>query len=421
MGSVGSVQANNNVPATSDPDQGVRDFQKALTDAGASGKAQYAAAQSEAAHIRAAYEQAHGSSYLSRMWYDDRAYLSPQQKQLFDQAQNANDVERKGDVTAAEVAGRSFLGTGTAGVSEVALAGAGYMASNDKNETWQRNFNEMKEDREAGERLHPWASRFGTVAGVGAFVFAGWEGLLGRAAIEGGTALAGRAAIGGAVTGGIAGASYNADTLGHAAVGGGMGATLGAGLGAGSAKTIEVASPYVARALSSLKAPETLPRLEGATMWEVYGGTAAHGPEATHAVEGSTALEAARSRITGAISQRSRQLELGFDPKRRLIEAEGIGGARLERALGRKITRSSDADFDFIDGRLGKIQLKGPIPASGNVEGLAHSVVRDVTKNTASDVVVVDTLGLSSEQLNILKSIIRQGTGSSTKPILYLG
>jgi hypothetical protein len=100
----------------------------------------------------------------------------------------------------------------------------------------------------------------------------------------------------------------------------------------------------------------------------------------------------------GIAGIRRRVRDVGTDPARGFIRAEGIGGYRIEKYLGRRIQRSADEAADFIDDVIGPISLKGPIPARGSVEGLANSAIKDIRFNTATRAVFVDLRGLSSVQ-----------------------
>jgi RHS repeat-associated protein len=133
-----------------------------------------------------------------------------------------------------------------------------------------------------------------------------------------------------------------------------------------------------------------------------------------------TAENAGRQALVDTLSLRARQLELGTDPVRGFIQAEGTGGVRLEQALGRTITRSSDGAADFIDSQLGTISLKGPIPAQGSVQGLANAAIRDATMNTATRTLVIDTMGLTPAQVSALKAAVQAGTAGTSKTIIYL-
>jgi hypothetical protein len=120
---------------------------------------------------------------------------------------------------------------------------------------------------------------------------------------------------------------------------------------------------------------------------------------------------------------------LGLD-KKGFDAAEAIGGVRLEQYLGRRIERSVDPAVDFIDKRLGRIDLKGPLadPKTGvpvprnkmDVTGLAKSVVKEHNFSSASQTIVVDTLGMSKQQIDILKQTVQSSIEKQTKKIIYV-
>jgi RHS repeat-associated protein len=76
---------------------------------------------------------------------------------------------------------------------------------------------------------------------------------------------------------------------------------------------------------------------------------------ATAATEGTKVVteEKAKEAVIAQLRLRARQIELGTDPARGLIEAEGAGGVHIEQALGRRIARSSDLAADFKAGTSG--------------------------------------------------------------------
>jgi filamentous hemagglutinin len=140
-------------------------------------------------------------------------------------------------------------------------------------------------------------------------------------------------------------------------------------------------------------------------------------------------INSARSNLASAISFRQRTLELGYDAARdQMLVREGVGAARFEAATGRTITRSVDGAVDFHDPVLGDFDLKGPLLAndgskieitSERVLGLANSAIKEANFSTASKAVVIDTLGMSDEQVAMLKSTIAIGI-KSNKPIVYI-
>ena len=133
--------------------------------------------------------------------------------------------------------------------------------------------------------------------------------------------------------------------------------------------------------------------------------------------------------LGGTLKFRQRTLELALDPDRgQLLIREGIGAARFEIATGRKVTRSQDGATDFIDSKLGEFDLKGPLRANdgspieindARIEGLSNSIIKEANHSTASRAVVVDTLGLTKEQIEHLKNKVALNL-TTNKPIVYV-
>ncbi len=132
---------------------------------------------------------------------------------------------------------------------------------------------------------------------------------------------------------------------------------------------------------------------------------------------GLLAANSTRSDLVNVLALRTRQLELGTDPIGGFIQVEGAGGVRIEQALGRTISRSSDTAADFVDSQLGTISLKGPIPTEGSVQGLANAAIKDANLNTATKTLFIDTKGMSPAQVEALKAAIRAATGNGSKSI----
>ena len=96
-------------------------------------------------------------------------------------------------------------------------------------------------------------------------------------------------------------------------------------------------------------------------------------------------------------------MELAFDPEvKKNRWSEAIGGARFELATGRKLKRSSDEAYDFIDDKIGKFDLKGPLRDDRDgskilinqerIDGLKESIVTAVQRDRKT--VVADLLGI---------------------------
>jgi len=98
-----------------------------------------------------------------------------------DVAPPSNDVERATDVSVAAVAARSAVDTAMMGLTELGHDAVTYKMGN---KSWAENASENKENREAAERLHPWASRAGTVADVAGWVAVCWESGAAKAVVS---------------------------------------------------------------------------------------------------------------------------------------------------------------------------------------------------------------------------------------------
>jgi RHS repeat-associated protein len=159
--------------------------------------------------------------------------------------------------------------------------------------------------------------------------------------------------------------------------------------------------------------------IPGGGLYMTYAGSAAPAAEVVLAVK--VVDKCPKRNLLYVLKYRLRQLILGTDPRRGFIQAEGTAGARLEQALGRTISRSEDVSADLVDSQLGRISVKGPIPAKGSLDGLAKAVIKDAMGgNTATQTVVVDTLGLSPTQISALKTAIQAGTQGTVKKIIFL-
>jgi hypothetical protein len=114
--------------------------------------------------------------------------------------------------------------------------------------------------------------------------------------------------------------------------------------------------------------------------------------------------------------------------------SQGIGGARYEKATGRKISLPETDGADFIDPDLGPMQLKGPLvnKKTGEklkindnmVDGFAESAIDDIRYNTYSKAIVIDTYGMSPAQVDRLKQAINADITArpmdKLKPIIIL-
>ncbi|WP_437840134.1 hypothetical protein [Sorangium sp. So ce1153] len=128
----------------------------------------------------------------------------------------------------------------------------------------------------------------------------------------------------------------------------------------------------------------------------------------------------ARGELTQLLQLRARQLELGTDPARGFLAAEGAAGARIEQVLGRQIKRSADTAIDFVDTVLGPISLKGPIPGTGSVEGLAKAAIKYIQANTATRALFVDLTDLSAQNAAKVQNMVEAAAAGATKKVLFL-
>lgn len=142
--------------------------------------------------------------------------------------------------------------------------------------------------------------------------------------------------------------------------------------------------------------------------------TASSGPPA-----GALELSDARTAFLRQLRTRTKQVELGVDPKKGFIEREGAGGVHIEQA-GRTIVRSADAAADFVDSELGPVSLKGPIPKTGSIRGLAESAIKDVKNNTATAALFVDLSGLSDSQAALVTKLVTDATRGLPKRIFFI-
>ncbi len=144
--------------------------------------------------------------------------------------------------------------------------------------------------------------------------------------------------------------------------------------------------------------------------------------------EDAMKLSEIHGRLLKIIEFRKRILELSFEHAKHTHNlAEGIGGVRYEMATGRRLIRSVDPAFDFIDPSYGPMDLKGPLYDSKTglplvirdkmVEGLAASVIREEIQS--SKLIVVDTLGMNAEQIAKLELLLSEGY-KYTKPLIIL-
>lgn len=98
-----------------------------------------------------------------------------------------------------------------------------------------------------------------------------------------------------------------------------------------------------------------------------------------------------------------------------------VGGLRIEKLVGRELTSGPHPGIDFVAEGIGAISLKGPLPGGkGSVEGLAHSVIKDATQNTATNVLYVDLTGFSAKAQETFKALVKRETEEKLKDIIYI-
>jgi len=368
-------------PADSD-DQSARNFRAEL-EKQTSGKAQYAAAQEFARDAHEKYNQGHGGgSTIGSWWYNDRDYLSPAQQKLFDQAQHLSDVERAGDVSGAAVAGRSALDTASMGLTELAHDATTFEMGD---QSWANNARENRENREAAERLHPWASRAGTAAGVAAWLAVGWESGAAKAAVSGGGAAL-RAAGAGAAMGAVNGATHSDGSVGEAAAGAGIGVVVGAATGGIGAKATEIAAPYVSKLASTLASAELrggLHPLEQKALANISGGSANWEAEAEAA---TTAASRGKGAGQGGVNGGSG-------------EAAGSGGQATAHGPEPTVPPSQPANPGGTRAEFPVAAVNEPAATASGNAGRPAAGPGAARSRTEADVVNGDALAPSGQQL----------------------
>ena len=108
--------------------------------------------------------------------------------------------------------------------------------------------------------------------------------------------------------------------------------------------------------------------------------------------------------------------------------AEGVGAARYEAATGRRLERPDPVDpsHDFRDPEFGvRIDLKGPVPPLGGpvpderLGGLIAKIVREADLSSGSDMVLVDTLGLTEAQRGRVRAAVETRVRSG-KSVVFM-
>ncbi|MCL2715510.1 MAG: hypothetical protein FWD68_13215 [Alphaproteobacteria bacterium] len=235
-------------------DQGVMTDDREMTEAQKrKAKEDYAIEKQKAFQAHEKYkEENHGGSFFGNHYYNDEDYLPPAQYKIFKGLQEANDRARARDVSAGAVAVRSTADTATMGLTELAYDAGTYGTGE---QSWAENASENRENREAAERLHPWASRAGTAVGVAGWCAIGWESGAAKAVVSGGGAALRVAGVGAAM-GAVNGATHNDGSVQEATAGAGVGALAGGATGVIGAKLTELAAPYVSKFVSTIASTE---------------------------------------------------------------------------------------------------------------------------------------------------------------------
>ncbi|MEO0883480.1 MAG: hypothetical protein AAFY34_12255 [Pseudomonadota bacterium] len=93
---------------------------------------------------------------------------------------------------------------------------------------------------------------------------------------------------------------------------------------------------------------------------------------------------------------------------------------RLERQLGRQISRSSDPAADFVDEVLGPISLKGKLPRKGSVPGFIQSIQDDLSRNTFTKALAVNIRNLPRSVASDVRSATVRADNPFGKEILFI-
>lgn len=113
------------------------------------------------------------------------------------------------------------------------------------------------------------------------------------------------------------------------------------------------------------------------------------------------------------LAEALRYRQLGWNHEQaKFSKIETMGVSRAEKAFGKKFQPSDIEGVDFLDpGGWGKISLKGPF-LNGKMEPLTNeqqlkaieSVKKHVDRNKAVNIHIVDTLGLSNENFELMRT-----------------
>jgi hypothetical protein len=137
----------------------------------------------------------------------------------------------------------------------------------------------------------------------------------------------------------------------------------------------------------------------------------------------SKELAARRAKLLETLRLRGRQRDLEFDHETGSVRTlEGQAKVRLEQHLGRRIENSTELGVDVVDPQgHGPIQIKGPIPAKGNVDGLADAAVKDLTMKSATKTLAVDVTGLSPSDAARVSARVEAAAQATGKRVIIIG
>jgi hypothetical protein len=138
--------------------------------------------------------------------------------------------------------------------------------------------------------------------------------------------------------------------------------------------------------------------------------------------------KANRLKLMGLIASRGRALALSADAEQggKVNYLQGLGLMRTEQAFGVAVSTATVAGVDGVASGLGNIQLKGPFLRSSDLKllsaGQRQQAVADVLSkvnlNTAYDTLVIDTLGLTTAEVQQLETAL--AGMKLTRPVYFL-
>lgn len=138
-----------------------------------------------------------------------------------------------------------------------------------------------------------------------------------------------------------------------------------------------------------------------------------------------SAENAERTGLMQRLSETLRSRKLGYNHEQgRFSYNETLGISRAEKALGRKFQPSDTIGVDIVDPNgLGNISLKGPFLNAQKQpltqvqqQAVIKNLQKHISTNTAVDVHIIDTLGLSNDVINALQD----GLSNSPVKVIYI-